>query len=319
MYRTAQLSDRRPRWLAASLVTLALAACGGKDGPETVSNDVVQTPVSSTPVVPASTTTPVKDTAPAVPAVVSYDDAEAVFKAGNYAEAKALFAGYAESKPDNPWGWYMLGLASWKSGDLTGADRAFDHALERDPKHVKSLLNSARVLIELGRSTEALERISSARTLDSTSTEALRLLARAHHAKGDTESAVKTYRQALVIDERDVWSMNNLGVLYIEQNDAQSAVAPLARAVQLKPTSPVFQNNLGMALELTGHLAEAKVAYENALKADSSFAKAERNAKRLGEMTIDPTAPAINVSEFAELFRQYVRMWRDSIPTTPDM
>ena len=319
MYRTAELSDRRPHWLAASLVTLALAACGGKDGPETVSNDVVQTPVASTPVVPTSSTTPIRDTAPAVPAVVSYDDAEAVFKAGNYTEAKALFAGYVDSKPENPWGWYMLGLASWKSGDLTGADRAFDLALKRDPKHVKSLINSARVLIELGRSTEALERINSARTLDSSSTEALRLLARAYHAKGDTESAVKTYRQALVIDERDVWSMNNLGVLYIEQNDAQSAVAPLSRAVQLRPTSPVFQNNLGMALELTGHLAEAKLAYENALKADSTFAKAVRNAKRLGEMTIDPTAPSLNVSEFAELFRQYIRMWRDSIPTTPDL
>lgn len=319
MTRTALIPDHRPRWLAASLVTLALAACGGKDGPETVSNDAVQAPVSSTPMVPASVTPTTRDTAPAVPAVVSYDDAEAVYQSGNYAEAKALFAGYVESKPENPWGWYMLGLSAWKSGDLSGADRAFDHALKRDPAHVKSLLNSARVLLELGRGAEALERVTTARTLDSASTEALRLLARVQHAKGETDSAVKTYRQALVLDERDVWAMNNLGVLYIEQNDAESAVAPLARAVQLRPTSPVFQNNLGMALELTGHLAEAKVAYDNALKADSTFVKAQRNARRLGEMIIDPTTPSINVSEFAELFRQYIRMWRDSIPTASDM
>jgi predicted Zn-dependent protease len=272
-------------------------------------------------VVPTSTTTAVavRETTPAAPRVVTYEDAEAVFQAGNYSEAKALFTVYVESKPENPWGHYMLGLSSWKSGDLTGAERAFDLAIKRDPKHVKSLINSARVLLDLGRGAEALERINTARTLDSTSSEVLRLLARAQYAKGDVPSAVKTYQQVLVTDERDVWAMNNLGALFIEQNDAQSALAPLARAVQLKPTSPVFQNNLGMALELTGHLAEARVAYDNAVKADSSFGKAVRNAKRLGEMTIDPTAPGLDVKEFAELFRQYVRMWRDSIPTTPDL
>ena len=33
-----------------------------------------------------------------------------------------------ESRPENAWGHYMLGLAAWRSGDLTGAERAFAFA-----------------------------------------------------------------------------------------------------------------------------------------------------------------------------------------------
>ena len=62
-----------------------------------------------------------------------------------------------------------------------------------------------------------------------------------------------------------------------------------------------------------------KQAYENALKADSTFAKAVKNADRLSAMVIDPSATPINTGEYAELFRQYIRMWRDSIPTTPEL
>lgn len=320
MIRTAELNRDRQYWLAASILTLGLVACGGgEEAPRVQSADQVETPAATTPVIQTSGPVTVTESTPPIPAVVTYEDAESVFQSGDYSRAKNLFTVYVESRPENAWGHYMLGLAAWRSGDLTGAERAFDEAIKRDPKHVKSLLNSARVLIDLDRPDEARERIEAARLLDSTSNDGLRLLARVHHAKGNVDSAVSAYRQALVADERDVWAMNNLGVLYIEQNDAQSALAPLSRAVQLRPTSPVFQNNLGMALELSGHLAEAKQAYENALKADSTFAKAVKNADRLSAMVIDPSATPINTGEYAELFRQYIRMWRDSIPTTPEL
>ena len=56
-----------------------------------------------------------------------------------------MFATYADQHPSNPWGHYMLGLSSWKAGDLDRAERAFVRANELDPKHVKTLLNLARV------------------------------------------------------------------------------------------------------------------------------------------------------------------------------
>lgn len=311
MTRRAAVTDHRPQWITAALITVVLAACGGKETETPVLAQAPAPPPSTTPVTLAGGPT-VTTTAVAPATSVSFEDGETLYKERKFTEAKEVFSGYVERKPENPFGHYMLGLASWKSGDLTGAEKAFNEAITKDPKHVKSLLNSARVLMDLDRNQEAFERITAARTLDSTSAESVRLLARAHHRLGDVESAVQAYRDALIGDERDVWAMNNLGMLYIEQRKPQDALGPLARAVQLKPTSPIFQNNLGMTLELLGDLTGAKQAYDNALKADSTYAKAKANAERLGDVVVDPTRnSSITVSEVAEVFRQQVKMWKE--------
>ena len=81
---------------------------------------------------------------------------------GNYDEAADLFAAYTRHHPDNPWGHYMYGLSAWKAGPHEQAIASFDEALRLDPEHRKSLLNSARVLLETGRPREALERVERA-------------------------------------------------------------------------------------------------------------------------------------------------------------
>lgn len=303
--------------MIGALVSLALAACGGKQESEPAI-EVAQTesPVAATQVIPAgglpAETTEVART----PRVVSYEDAEAVYRVGKYDAAVDLFETYVSSRPENPWGHYMLGLSAWKSGDLKRADVAFNRALELDPKHVKSHLNSARVLIDLGRDHEALDRVTAALALDSTSSDGIRLLGRVRSRLGDVEGAVAAYTRALVLDDQDVWAMNNLGVLYLEQARPESALPPLARAVQLRPTSPIFQNNLGMALEQSGHALAAKQAYEAAVRADSTYTKATRNLGRLSQVQQDSTVtPEVDLKGLAELFRQSLRVRRDSLRT----
>ena len=56
-----------------------------------------------------------------------------------------LFTGYTTEHPDNVWGYYMLGLSAWKTGDRDAAVRAFTQALEKDSTRVKSRLNLKRL------------------------------------------------------------------------------------------------------------------------------------------------------------------------------
>ena len=315
MIRSAMSLMPRRESVAAALVSMVLFGCGGEEA-RTPARSGVETPTTppAAQVIPASGPTSSRELESATPRAVSYADAETAFKSGDYGEARKLFKTYTDAKPDNAWGWYMLGLSSWKSGSLNEAEVAFETAIAKDPTHVKSLLNSARVLMDLGRDGEALERVNAARSLDSTSADAIRLLARAHHRLGHAGLAVDAYRLALTRDERDVWAMNNLGMLYIEQHDPTSALGPLARAVQLRPASPIFQNNLGMALELTGNLVLAKRTYDDAVKADSTYTKAQANAKRLGDVVVDPgKTPTVDVKDLAETFRLQVKMWKDSV------
>jgi predicted Zn-dependent protease len=245
------------------------------------------------------------------PKVVSYSDGEAAFKAGRYEEAAQLFGSYTERKPENPWGFYMLGLSSWKSGNVAQADVAFGEALKLDPKHQKSLLNSARVLIELGRTDEALDRVQAALALDSTSAESWRVAGRVQAERGKTDEAIDAFRHAIALDDHDVWAMNNLALIYIQQGCPAEALAPLARATQLKPGAPVFQNNLGQALEATGHPAAAEQAYQAALQADSSYQKASIALARVAARGEDSTEAAVDLVALAREFQAGVEQWRD--------
>jgi tetratricopeptide (TPR) repeat protein len=305
-------------WAAAAILPLALLACSDAGDPATrtdtagASPTVVEVgePVTGSP----------ESVATAADAIieVSYADAEQVFSRGEYGDAAELFSAYAERRPDNVWGHYMLGLSAYRSGDLIRAEQAFDRALEIDPTHVKSYVNSARVLLDLGRSHEAVERANLALVHDGTSSDALRLLARAHAALGQTDEAIRTYQQALVVDDRDVWAMNNLGLLYIELGRPEDALPPLARAVQLRSTAPVFQNNLGVALERTGHLAQAAEAYTAALQADSTYGKAGISLERVRTLIDASVVNDVDLAELAETFRLRIRMWSDTAARQTD-
>ena len=52
--------------------------------------------------------------------------AGAAFRAGDYGEARRLYAGVVEAAPDDGYSHYMLGLAAWKDGDPRGALAGFD-------------------------------------------------------------------------------------------------------------------------------------------------------------------------------------------------
>jgi predicted Zn-dependent protease len=306
---------RTPRLALGLLAAGVVLGCGKRPAEPRVAATFTP-PVDSPKVVAAGglPSAPVTSAGPVVEPAVRYDDAEKTFRAGDYKTARAQFDRYVATKPDNPWGHYMLGLSAWKSGELDKAEKAFDRALQLDSTETKFWLGSARVLLDRKREHEALERVEKALTIDSTSSDGLRLLARAKAQLGETEAAIEVYRKALVKDDRDVWAMNNLGVLYLDQGQPEQALGPLSRAVELKPTAPVFRNNLGMALERTGHFGAARDTYQAAVAADSGYARATRNLERLSAMTIDSTEVGDGVvKEQAELFRLLIQMWKDNV------
>ena len=120
-------------------------------------------------------------------------------------------------------------VSAWKSGDLVKSEAAFETALRIDPKHMKSLVNLSRVLVEQKRYDDAIVKLTAAEEVDPESATVPRLMARAHSAKGEFEQAVDAYRRAIALDGSDAWSMNNLGLLYLEHGFIEDALAQLAK------------------------------------------------------------------------------------------
>ena len=232
--------------------------------------------------------------------------AKSVSEGKRYADAAALFSTYVDQHPNNPWGHYLLGLSSWKAGDLERAESALVRANEIDPKHVKTLLNLTRVHLDQGRPKDALARVNAALVLDSSSGEGYRLLGRVRSALNEPNEAIAAYRLALSHDPKDVWSMNNVGLILIQQGSFEER-GPLALAVQLDSSVATFQNNLGIALEHTGRFTLATQAFKSAIAVDESYMKAKLSLARVEGRKEDPTVTLVELTALAESFDREIR------------
>jgi tetratricopeptide (TPR) repeat protein len=253
------------------IALLAITACGGQR------EQHVRAPEQQ----PVVTTAPATVAPPAPAAPVTYGTADSAFTARRYRDAAEMFDGYAKQHPNNAYGFYMLGLSSWKAGQLDRARGAFEDAIQRDPKLVKAHVNLSRVLLEQDHGTEALDRITAAIALDSGAGPSWRVLGRVEAHRGHVDDAIAAYKRAITLDSLDGWSMNNMGALLISAGRYADALPPLARAVEIDSGVATFQNNLGIALERTGYNTAAAAAYQRALDADSGYTKAQVSLARV--------------------------------------
>ncbi len=308
MFATTRSALVRVSRTAIVALPFAIVACGG-DKSAAVSTAEAKSPV---PVTPAAHLTTVTNGGAGIAPEKTYENGEAAFKAGKYRDAAEMYKTRVGTKPGDANGFYMLGLSSWKAGDFAASKEAFDKSIELNPGFAKSYFNEARLLLDMKRAPEALELIEKGRAIDSASPDGVRLKARAESEGGNIEGAMQTKRDLLVRDDADTWGLNNLGVLLLDRGEFTDALGPLARVVQVKPTAPLFQNNLGMALERSGYKVAALRHYEEAVRNDSTFTKAVKNVERLRGVVTDTTAKEeVNVNDLAEAFRQKVKTWKD--------
>ena len=85
--------------------------------------------------------------------------------------------------------------------------------------------------------------------------------------QGDTEGAVRHFREAVRIDPAKFDAHCNLGTMLAQKGELDEAIEHFRAAVRLKPKDPVSRSNLGVALVKRGRYAEAIPHLRAALKA----------------------------------------------------
>ena len=308
---------------AVLIIAMFVAGCGEDNTNKTTRRRVARKTApeltSKPPVSRAPKAVPVEDHAavkqekpaePELPKTVAYEDAEAAYNNRQYKTAVQLFTIYTGNKDQNPWGFYMLGLSAWKASDHEYAEESFEKALALAPGHVKSMLNLGRVLLDTGRPAEALVRIDEAIDIDPASNIACRLKGRALDQLGRKDEAIDSYREAISINDRDAWSMNNMALIMIGQERFEDALLPLARATQIDTTRALFWNNLGMALERTGRFRSAEQAYSHAFETDEGHDKAYANLVRVQNVDEEPGLEVIDLGDYAQRFIDEMEDWK---------
>ena len=236
------------------------------------------------------------------PASVIYADAEQAYTDQRFRQAEELFTVYTDRRPQNAWGFYMLGLANWKNGELEAANDALTQALTIKPDHFKSMVNLARVQLEQNDAPAALINIENAVALRSSDSAALRVLARTYGELQRSEEAVVVYNKILTADPDDAWTLNNLGLLYIMEGDYDKATAPLAKAITIDSSEACFYNNLGLALEQEGNLASASDCFVEAVAIDSLYTKAVASLIRIEALLPAQAGTVVDLDQVAASF-----------------
>ena len=89
--------------------------------------------------------------------------------------------------------------------------------------------------------------------------------------KGQWEEAKGYYRQALTLNPTLVEARNNLGTLYVRQQQLTAAIDEFRAAIRLDPNYAMVRNNLGSAYFLSGQEALAIQEFLAALHIDGTY------------------------------------------------
>lgn len=113
-------------------------------------------------------------------------------------------------------------------------------------------------------------------------------------ARGDSDSAIAHYQQAVTIDPQRYVAWNNLGVELMQVNNYLDAVAAFRVAADLSPRDPRPTSNIGLAYQQMGWAQDALINYEDALRRDPNYLDALRGIavaeQELGHASLESLA-----------------------------
>ena len=178
----------------------------------------------------------------------------------------------------------MLGEVYAQSGDLERAVGNFRIAVDQ-VDDAETWQELAQACFDQKDFDEARKAVAKVTKLDPTSPEPWTLLARVYQSKSMWKESIDASEEAIARGSDSPWTFNNIGYAYLVLGKADDSVRELEKAVSFDTgVTPAIWNNLGLAYEKQGQLADAAGAYRAALAGNPRYVNAKVNLKRLTEV-----------------------------------
>ena len=183
-----------------------------------------------------------------------------------FADAAAAYRGALETRPDDPFLWMLLGIASREGGtEPEGSVRALRRSIELKPDFAEGHYQLALACKRQGRTDEAVESYRKALALDDRISGAHNDLADILQVEGRLDEAVSHYRHAIRSSPDYAAAYSSLACALVRQNRLDDAAALFSKALQLQPDLADAHLNLGSLHSLRGARDRALKCYQSAL------------------------------------------------------
>lgn len=167
-----------------------------------------------------------------------------------------------------------MGLERHNAGDIEGASRLYQQALDADPRDPDALHLSGVILHMRGDNTSARRLIERAIRIDGRQAGYHANLGRVFMAAGRIDGAIAAFRKAVRVDEGFHPGRLALANALVEAGRTEEAVMVFAEARRRRPRDPVAATGLGIAYRQMGETERALAAYDEAIALDPAQIKA---------------------------------------------
>ena len=219
-------------------------------------------------------------------------------RSANHVAAETIFRAVLAADPGQPRALYLYGLLLLEDGRTGEAVDCLRAAVAARPEHTGTLLYLTRALLADGRAADALAASEALLAREPGNAEAEFLRGTALNTLGHPVPAVAAFQRAIARDPSNAAAWLNLGNAYADLDRLEEAEAHYRRAISLAPSLAEVHASLGFVLTSLGRLDAAIAACDAAIALRPDFAQAHWNQ----------AVAALLAGDFGPGFRKYE--WR---------
>lgn len=170
-----------------------------------------------------------------------------------------------------------IGTALQAMGKLTDAEAAYRHTAKLAPSWPEAWNKLAELQAKSGRHDEAIDSYQAALLLDARNVQTLNELGNALQAVGRLDEAMAAYRQMQAIEPDHAHAHNNIGSVLQARGQIDLAKQEYQRALTIKPHFASAHFNLGTVQLLLEKLDDSLIHFSNTIQYDPHFYAAHNN------------------------------------------
>jgi predicted O-linked N-acetylglucosamine transferase (SPINDLY family) len=174
---------------------------------------------------------------------VLYREAMNLFHQGHDVEAESILKQIIGSEPDHTLANFRCGLIAARRGEDLEAYKFYKNALQKSPQQAAYPFNFATICSQLGRYDEAEEYFRRTLEIQADLSAALNGLALVNLAQGNLTDAEDLLLKALKKNRKDIYTLVNLGNIYIEQGFCEKAFSLYEDVVRIQPDNILAVSN----------------------------------------------------------------------------